>query len=54
MIYFNYITTNNINGKQYIGAHSTKKLDDGYLGSGILLHKICVFVNRILYTLYLK
>lgn len=29
-----YKTTNLINGKIYIGKHSTAKLDDGYLGSG--------------------
>jgi len=29
-----YITTNLINGKQYVGSHGTNKVDDGYLGSG--------------------
>ncbi len=32
-----YITTNLIDGKQYVGDHSTNNLDDGYLGSGIIL-----------------
>jgi len=34
-----YITTNLINGKQYVGDHSTNRVNDSYLGSGIILHK---------------
>ncbi len=32
--HFIYKTTNLINGKFYIGMHSTSNLKDGYLGSG--------------------
>jgi hypothetical protein len=35
--HFIYKTTNAINGKYYLGVHSTKNLDDGYLGSGTVL-----------------
>ena len=33
---FIYLTTNLINGKQYIGSHDGT-IDDGYLGSGIAI-----------------
>jgi len=36
---FVYLTTNLVNGKQYIGDHSTNDLNDGYLGSGNLIIK---------------
>jgi hypothetical protein len=36
-----YRTTNLVNGKFYVGMHSTDNLDDGYMGSG----------KRILYSL---
>lgn len=34
-----YKTTNLVNGKYYIGKHSTNDLNDGYLGSGIVLRR---------------
>ena len=38
MLYmFIYETTNNINGKRYIGQHTTDNIQDGYLGSGVIL-----------------
>lgn len=34
-----YKTTNLINGKIYIGVHSTNKIEDGYLGSGRIFRR---------------
>lgn len=39
MYHFVYRTTNTINGKIYIGKHSTEDLDDGYIGSGTVFKR---------------
>jgi hypothetical protein len=37
LFYIIYKITNKVNNKFYIGKHQTKKLDDGYMGSGKLI-----------------
>lgn len=38
MLHFIYKTTNLLNGKYYYGVHSSKTLDDKYLGSGSVIN----------------
>lgn len=42
MYYFIYKTINKLNQKYYYGAHSTKNIDDGYLGSGVALKRAII------------
>jgi len=37
--HYTYKTTNLVNGRYYLGMHSTNRLDDGYLGSGKRLYR---------------
>lgn len=39
MYHIVYLTTNLVNNKIYVGVHSTYNLNDGYLGSGIILSR---------------
>lgn len=45
-IIYNYITTNILNGKQYVGMHSSDNVDDNYLGSGNELKRALIKYGR--------
>lgn len=45
-----YKTTNTVNGKVYIGKHTTNNPNDSYLGSGIALNKAIVKYGRSKFT----
>lgn len=37
--YYMYQITNNLNGKIYVGVHKTTNLNDGYMGSGVVIRR---------------
>lgn len=43
MYYYLYQITNKVNGKIYVGVHSTPNIDDGYLGSG---KHLCLAIDK--------
>lgn len=55
-----YKTTCIIDGKYYIGIHSTTDIDDGYMGSGTILrnaikkHGVKKFVREILFSFHTR
>lgn len=39
MHFYTYKITNLINSKIYVGVHKTTNLEDGYMGSGMILNR---------------
>ena len=60
MFHYVYKTTNSIDGKYYIGVHSSKSMDDSYLGSGHILkraikkHGTEAFTREIIFCAFSK
>lgn len=57
MIYYTYKTTllkGSLKGFYYLGKHSTKKLNDGYCGSGKIINKYFKKYHKIKGKTYLK
>jgi hypothetical protein len=50
MYFIVYKTTNNVNGKIYIGKHICNDLNDGYIGSGKLLRRAIQKYGRDCFT----
>lgn len=48
--FYLYQITNNVNGKIYVGVHKTKKLDDGYMGSGKVIKRAIAKYGRNNFT----
>ncbi len=51
MKYMIYKTTNNVNGKYYVGAHATTNLKDSYMGSGTALKSAFKEYGRANFTM---
>lgn len=45
-----YKITNNLNGKYYIGVHSTNDIEDGYMGSGIGIKRAIKKYGKVNFT----
>tara|TARA_R110002073_G_scaffold144403_2_gene296502 strand:- start:5724 stop:6296 length:573 start_codon:yes stop_codon:yes gene_type:complete len=52
--HFLYVTENLVNGKIYVGRHSTDRMSDGYIGSGIISDISAVYVDNVCSTPFTK